>query len=69
MTIGQYNTGTSLASLISIVATLFMGTLIDRLGARQIASCLVILSAVLLFDIPRPPLPGISICLPRSPAR
>lgn len=49
MTIGQYNTGTSLASLISIVATLFMGTLIDKLGARQIASCLVILSAVLLF--------------------
>ena len=37
MTIGQYNTGTSLASLISIVATLFMGALIDKLGARQIA--------------------------------
>ena len=49
MTIGQYNTGTSLASLISIVATLFMGALIDKLGARQIASFLVILSALLLF--------------------
>ena len=49
MTIGQYNTGTSLASLISIVAMLFMGTLIDRIGARQIASFLVVLAALLLF--------------------
>ena len=34
MTIGEYNTGTSLASLISIVGTLIIGFLLDKINAR-----------------------------------
>ena len=49
MTIGEYNTGTSLASLISIVGTLFIGVLIDKIRARLLASILVILSGCLMF--------------------
>ena len=37
MTIGEYNTGTSLASLISIVGTLIIGFLLDKINARAIA--------------------------------
>lgn len=35
MTIGEYNTGTSLASLISIVGTLIIGVLLDKINARH----------------------------------
>ena len=49
MTIGEYNTGTSLASLISIVGTLIIGFLLDKINARAIAVCITALATVMLF--------------------
>ena len=49
MTIGEYNTGTSLASLISIVGTLIIGFLLDKINARAIAVGITALATVMLF--------------------
>lgn len=47
--IGEYNTGTSLASLISIVGTLIIGFLLDKINARAIAVGITALATVMLF--------------------
>ena len=49
MTIGEYNTGTSLASLISIVGTLIIGFLLDKINARAVAVGITALATVMLF--------------------
>lgn len=49
MTIGEYNTGTSLASLISIVGTLIVGVMLDKINARAIAAAIAVMSSAMLF--------------------
>ncbi len=49
MTIGEYNTGTSLASLISIVGTLIVGVMLDKINARAIAVAITVMSSAMLF--------------------
>ncbi len=49
MTIGEYNTGTSLASIISIVGTLIIGMLLDKINARAIAVGITVLATAMLF--------------------
>ena len=49
MTIGEFNTGTSLASLISIVGTLVIGVLLDKIPARIIATAITALATIMLF--------------------
>ena len=49
MTMGQFNTGVSLCTVIAIFASLAFGALVDKLSARLLGSVTVIVTAIILF--------------------
>lgn len=49
VTVAQYNTGTSLTTIVAMFASLVIGKLVDKMSAKTLGAVSVITSAVVLF--------------------